>query len=178
MFTGINTNASKVLNICSSIQILGDCLDEPKCAYVILIVMLKWELVLYSLTSEEIEKLSDCPKITQPVSGRARIWTSVSWLPSPELSLQYPRSPSLEVSTPPCLSRDGQTSRSGSRRAQSCVFVCPDKRGPPTSSQSFQHLCYQHPNLGCQAGGFRGPRGTRHRGVGGGNWELTDSALF
>lgn len=73
MFTGINTNASKVLNICSSIQILGDCLDEPKCAYVILIVMLKWELVLYSLTSGEIEKLSDCPKITQPVSGRARI---------------------------------------------------------------------------------------------------------
>lgn len=38
-------------------------------------------------------------------------------------------------------------------------FVCPDKRGPPTPAQSFQHVCYQHPNPGCQARGFRGLRG-------------------
>lgn len=33
------------------------------------------------------------------------------------------------------------------------------KRGPPIPSQSSQHVCYQHPNPGCQAGGLRGLRG-------------------
>ena len=34
------------INICRSIQIKGDHLDKSKCAYIILIMMLRWELML------------------------------------------------------------------------------------------------------------------------------------
>lgn len=30
---------------------------------------LRWELVLSPFTNEEIQRLNDCPKTTQPVSG-------------------------------------------------------------------------------------------------------------
>lgn len=96
-----------------------------------------------------------------------------------------------DLSSAPPVPRPGgpRTSVSEQRWADLQVSLLPEPRAvffyvqikealPPR--QSFQHVCYQHPNPGCQARGFRGPRGRLQdtRGVGGGHWELTDTALF
>lgn len=101
--------------------------------------------------------------------------------------------PGFEPSSPDCqaqvplpwgpptsvLSRDGQTSRSRSCGAQSCVLCVQIKEALPPPPERPARLL-STPQSGLPSRGFRGPKakGTRHRGVGGGNGELTDTALF
>lgn len=110
-------------------------------------------------------------RVTQPLSGRARIEPG-----SPDCQAQG----SL-FSTLGSLPWGLHTSVSEQRWEDLQVSLLPEPRAVflyvqlkealPRPPLSFQHVCYQHPNMGCQARGFRGPEGW-YKTPRSGRWKL------